>query len=150
MNLGEALSLLKKERSRLSRLIELRKEHLYKEEGKKATFNPKKLSEEINKKTDYIRLLKIRIQTTNLHTLVKGEALTLAEAIIKVNDIRKKIANLTTLFEERRSYFSDKNEKKRVPQLDELKIEDEIMALERQKVQLDNKIQMTNWITQVE
>src|SRR3989338_9864135 len=150
MNLGEALSLLKKEKSRLSRLIDLRKEHLYKEEGKKATFNPKKLSDEINKKTDYIRMLKIRIQKTNLHTLVKGETLSLAEAIIKVNDIRKKIANLTTLFEERRSYFSDSKDKKKVAQLDELKIEDEIMTLEREKVQLDNKIKMTNWVTLVE
>ncbi len=147
MNLGEALSLLKKEKSRLSRLIDLRKENVYKEENKKATFNPKKLSTEINKKIDEIRTLKIRIQKTNLNTLVKGETISLAEAIIKVNDIRKKIATLSTLFEERRSYFSDSKEKKKIAQLDELTIEDEIMALEREKVHLDNKIQMTNWVT---
>lgn len=147
MNLGEALSLLKKEKSRLARLIDLRKENIYKEEGKKATFNPKKLSEEINKKIDDIRALKISIQKANLSTIVKGENISLAEAIIKVNDIRKKIANLSTLFEEKRNYFSEKNEKKRIPQLDELQVEDEIMALEREKVQLDNKIQITNWVT---
>ncbi len=50
MKLGEALSLLKKEQSRLARLILLRKENVYVEEGKKSKFNPEKLSVEIDKK----------------------------------------------------------------------------------------------------
>ena len=54
MNLGEALSLLKKEKSRLARLINLRKDNVYVEEGKKSEFNPKKLSEEINIKIEEI------------------------------------------------------------------------------------------------
>lgn len=150
MKLGEALSKLKKEKSKLARLILLRKENIYAEEGKKTKFDPKKLSDEIDEKIEEIRKLKIKVQKTNLDTAVNGEKITLAEAIVKVNDMRSKLAHLSSLFEKRRSYiFRDKDEKEMVAQLDELKIEDEIEKLEIEKVQLDNKIQMTNWTTQL-
>ena len=64
MKLGEALSHLKKEQSRLARSILLRKENVHVEKGKQAKFDPKKLSKEIDKKIDDIRKLKIRIQKT--------------------------------------------------------------------------------------
>ncbi len=148
MKLGEALSKLKKEKSRLARLISLRKDNVYVEEGKKTKFDPKKLSNEINNKIDEIRVLKIKIQKTNLNTKIDGEEITLAESIIKVNDIRSKISNLSNLFERRRDYFyKDKDEKEMIAQLDELEIEDEIEKLEIEKTQLDNKIQITNWTT---
>ena len=61
--------------------------------------------------------------------------------------MRSKIAHLSTLFEKKRSYlYRDKDEKEKVAQLDELKIEDEIEKLEIEKVQLDNKIQITKII----
>lgn len=150
MKLGEALSRLKKERSRLARLILLRKENVYAEEGKKTKFDPGELSGEINMKIDEIRKLKIEIQKTNLNTMVAGEKITLAEAIIKINDLRSKIAHLSSLFEKKRSYlYRDKDDKETVAQLDELQIEDEMEKLEIEKVQLDNKIQITNWTTQL-
>ena len=150
MKVGEALSKLKKEKSRLARLIMLRKENVYVEEGKKTKLDPKKLSEEINQKIEEIRKLKIRIQKTNLSAIVSGEGISLAEAIIKINDLRSKLAQLVVLFERRERYlFRDKDEKEMVAQLDELKIEDEMEKLEIEKVQLDNKIQMTNWTTQL-
>ena len=148
MKLGEALSALKKEKSRLARLILLRKENVYIDKGKQAKFDPKKLSEEINKKIDDIRKLKIKIQNTNLKTYVPGENITLAEAIIKVNDMRSKISHLSKLFEkEKYSFFRDKEEKEIVSQLDEIEVEDYMERLEVEKVQLDNKIQITNWTT---
>lgn len=148
MKLGEALSRLKKEKSRLARLILLRKENVYAEEGKQTKFNPGELSEEIDKKIDEIRKLKIEIQKTNLNTKVSGENMTLAEALIKVNDLRSKIAQLSDLFERKKDYlFRDKDEKDKVAQLDEIEIEDCIEKLEIEKVQLDNKIQITNWTT---
>lgn len=151
MKLGEALSKLKKEKSRLARLISLRKENVFVEKGKKTKFDPKKLSIEIDQKIDEIRKLKIRIQKTNQNQIVNGEKISLAEAIIKVNDLRSKLANLSTLFEKKREYlFRDKDEKEKIAQLDELEIEDDIEKLEIKKVQLDNKIQMTNWTTQLE
>lgn len=150
MKLGEALSKLKREKSRLARSILLRKENVYIEEGKKTRFNPKKLSEEIDKKIEDIRKLKIKIQETNLKTKVAGEDITLAEAIIKINDLRSKIAHLSNLFERKRDYlYRNKDEKEMTAQLDELEIEDEIEKLEIEKVQLDNKIQITNWTTQL-
>lgn len=150
MKLGEALSKLKKEKSRLARLILLRKENVYVEKGKKTRFDPKKLSKEIDTKIEEIRKLKIQIQKTNLDAMVAGENISLAEAIIKVNDIRSKLASLSNLFEEKRSYlFREKDEKEMVTQLDELVIEDEIEKLEIERVQLDNKIQITNWTTQL-
>lgn len=150
MKLGEALSALKKEKSRLARLILLRKENMYVEEGKETKFDPKKLSEEINEKIDYIRKLKIKIQKSNLNTTTFGETISLAEAIIKINDLRSKIAHLSNLFEKRSSYlFRDKDEKEMISQLDELEIEDKIEKLEIEKTQLDNKVQITNWTTKL-
>lgn len=150
MKLGEALSKLKKEKSRLARLILLRKENVYVEEGKKTKFNPNKLSKEIDKKIEEIRKLKIKIQKTNLNTIVNGENISLAEAIIKINDLRSNLAHLSNLFQKKRDYlFRDKEEKEMVAQLDEIEIEDEIERLEVEKVQLDNKIQMTNWTTKL-
>ncbi len=150
MKLGEALSTLKKEQSRLARLILLRKENVYKEKGKQTKFNPAKLSEEIDKKFGEIRKLKLKIQKTNLNTNMSGENITLAEAIIKLNDLRSNIANLSTLFEKKRDIlFRDKDEIEKIAQLDELKIEDKIEKLEIDKVQLDNKIQITNWTTKL-
>lgn len=150
MKLGEALSKLKKEKSRLARLILLRKENVYVGEGRKTKFDPKKLSEDIDEKIKKIRKLKIKIQETNLNTKVGGESITLAEAIVKVNDLRSKLAHLSSLFENKRGYlYRDKDEKEMIAQLDELKIEDEMEKLEIEKVQLDNKIQMTNWTTKL-
>ena len=150
MKLGEALSKLKKEKSRLARSILLRKENVYAEEGKKTKFDPKKLSEEIDKKIEDIRKLKIKIQETNLKTKIAGEDITLAEAIIKINDLRSKMAHLSNLFERKRDYlYRDKDEKEMTAQLDELEIEDEIEKLEIEKVQLDNKMQITNWTTKL-
>jgi hypothetical protein len=151
VKLGEALSRLKKEKSRLARLIHLRKDNIYIEKGKKSKFNPKELSKEIDKKIEEIRALKIKIQKTNLHKKVAGENMLIAEAIIKVNDVRSKLAHLTTLFEEKKDYFfRDKEQKEKIAQLDELEIEDEIERLEIEKSQLDNKLQIANWTTTLE
>mgnify|MGYP001564129777 CR=1 FL=1 len=150
MKLGEALSNLKKEKSRLARLISLRKDNVYVEEGKKTKFNPKELSKEIDKKIGDIKKLKIQIQKTNLNTKLIGEDILLGEAIIEVNDLRSKLSSLSDLFEKKRSWlYRDKDEKEMITQLDELEIEDEIEKLEIEKIQLDNKIQVTNWTTKL-
>jgi len=153
MKLGEALSKLKKEKSRLARLISLRKNNVYVEEGKQTPFDPQKLSPEINQKINGIRKLKIQVQKTNLETTVKGDNISLAEAIIKINDLRSKIAHLNKVFDQKSDWpyrSREKEQKENVPQLDEQEIEDEIERLVVAKVQLDNKIQMTNWITELQ
>ncbi|MBI2449449.1 hypothetical protein HYV49_04085 [Candidatus Pacearchaeota archaeon] len=151
MNLGEALSLLKKEKSRLARLISLRKENTYLEKGKKNEFDLDELSKDIEEKIGNIRLLKISIQKTNLNTKIMNEKISLAEAIIKVGDLRSKIAELSRLFERKRdSWYYDKDKKEMIAQLDESEIEDEIEKLEIEKTKLDNMIQMTNWNTKIE
>lgn len=150
LKLGEALSKIKKEKSRLARLILLRKDNIYTEKGKKPKFDLVKLGKEIEKKILYIRKLKIRILKTNLETKLNGDDISLAEAIIKINDLRSRLSILSNLFEKRSSYsFREKDEIEMVPQLDELKIENEIEKTEIEKTQLDNKIQMTNWTTQL-
>ena len=150
MNLGEALSLLKKEKNKLVRLISLRKENIYTEEGKTPEFNSKKLSQEIDSKIEDIRKLKIRIEKTNLNTKLSGDSIIISEAIIKVGDIRSKIAQLSNLFERKRSpWCMEKETKNLISQLDEAEIEEEIEKLEIEKAKLDNKIQMTNWNTQL-
>lgn len=150
MKLGEALSKLKKEKSKLARLISLRKENVYVEEGKKTKFDPKELSGEIDEKIEEIRKLKVQIQKTNLNTKIAGDDILLGEAIIKVNDLRSKLASLSKLFEKERSlWYRNKDEKEITAQIDELEIEDEIEKLEVEKIQLDNKIQTTNWATKL-
>jgi Na+/phosphate symporter len=150
MNLGEALSLLKKEKSRLARLISLRKENVFVEEGKKTEFDPKKLSEDIEKKIEDIRKLKIRIQKTNISSKLERDNLTIAEAIIKIGDIRSKLSNLSSLFERKRDrWYFDKDTKNYIPQLDESETEEEIEKLEAEKTALDNKIQISNWNTEL-
>ena len=150
MNLGESLSLLKKEKSRLARLISLRKENIYLEKGKKSQFDIKQLSKNIEDKIEDIRKLKIKIQQTNLSVNIINDNISLAEAIIKVGDLRSKIAQLTGLFERKRSsWYFDKDQKEMVAQLDESEIEDEIEKIEIEKTKLDNKIQMTNWNTEL-
>ncbi len=150
MKLGEALSKLKKERSKLARLIQLRKDHVYVEVGKQPAFDPKKISQEIEEQIETIRQLKIQVQRTNLATSIKGEDISLAEAIIKVNDIRSRIAHLSKVFEGKSSWlYRERDQKEKVALLDEQEIEDELEKLEIAKVQLDNRIQMTNWTTNV-
>ena len=151
MKLGEALSKLKKERSKLARLIQLRKDHVYVEAGKQPTFDPQKITVEIETQIEAIRKLKIQVQKTNLTTDVKGEELSLAEAIIKVNDIRSKIAHLSTVFEKKSSWlYRERDQKEMIALLDEEEIENELEKLEIAKVQLDNKIQITNWMTELQ
>ena len=148
MNIGEALSLLKKEKSRLSRMITLRKDNVFVEMGKKSEFNPLELSEKINTKIEDIRSIKIRIQNTNLSAKLIGDNISLAEAIIKVNDLRSKIGDLSKLFEKKRDpWYIDRDKKEMTSQIDESIIEDEIEILENEKSKLDNMIQMTNWKT---
>ncbi len=147
MKIGEALNLLKKDKGKLARLISLRKENLYVEEGKEKKFDPTKLSEEINKKVDEIRDLKIKIQNTNLNSSIQDKNISLAEAIIKVGDIRSKIASLSNLFEKDRfSYlYRDREKIEKIPQLNEVEVEKEIAKLVSEKIILDNYIQMANW-----
>ena len=151
MILGESLSLLRKEKSRLARVILLRKDNVHVYEDEKSSFDPNILSKEIDQKIEVIRKLKIKIQKTNLNTIVDGENISLAEAIIKVGDIRSKIASLSGLFEKKRDswLYREKEEKKKIAQLDEQKVEDDLEKLENEKSQLDTKIQITNWKTKL-
>ncbi|MAG02040.1 hypothetical protein CMI42_01775 [Candidatus Pacearchaeota archaeon] len=151
MKLGEALSLLRKEKSRLARIISLRKENVYIYEDEKATFDPNELGKEIDKKIENIRKLKIKIQKTNRDITLNGGDISLAEAIIKVGDIRSKISSLSSLFEKKRDswIYREKEGKKKIDQIDEQKVEEEIEELENEKSQLDSKIQIANWTSQL-
>lgn len=153
MKLGEALAQLKKERSRLARLISLRKENVYVEKGKQSPFNPEQIGRDISNKINQIRELKIRIQKTNLKTLLHEEKISLAEAIILIGDIRSKISHLSNLFTEKKEYYSfrlrSKDDIEKIAQLDESDIEKEIESLESEKIRIDNLIQIANWETEL-
>lgn len=152
MKLGEALAHLKKEKSRLARLISIRKENVYVEKGKKTPFDPEELGKDINKKIHDIRKLKIRIQKTNLATKINGSSTSIAEAILMVGDIRSMIAKLSNLFEEKHEYswkLRDKDQIEKIPQLSESVIDREMEQLETEKTRLDNAIQIANWDTEL-
>lgn len=119
---------------------------MYVKEGKKPAFDVKELTDKINGKIDEIRKLKIQIMKTNLETKI-GDT-TLAEAIVKIGDLRSKLANLTDLVKlDRSDWLWSRKEKEieYVPQIDEAMVEDEIKKLEKEKVKLDNEIQKLNW-----
>lgn len=152
MKLGEALAQLKKEKSRLARLISLRKENVYVEKGKKTPFDPEQLGKDLDKKIDEIRKLKIKIQKTNLNSNLSDTPMSLAEAIIMIGDIRSKISHLSCLFNEKREYsfrLRDKDEIEKIAQLNESEIEKEIGNLESGKIHLDNALQVANWQTEL-
>lgn len=152
MKLGEALAQLKKEKSRLARLISIRKENVYVEKGKKTPFDPREVGKKINEKIEEIRELKIKIQKTNLSTKIPEQDISLAEAIISIGDIRSQMANLRTLFEDKREYswrLRDKDTIEKIPQLNEKEIEEEMESLETEKIRIDNLIQVTNWETEL-
>lgn len=148
MKLGEALAQLKKEKSNLARLISLRKENVYIENGKKSPFDPIQLGKDIDQRLDNIRKLKVNIQKTNIEVNVVGYEISLAEGILLIGEIRSKIAQLSNLFKERDRYsfrLRSKDEIEEISQLDESSIENEREELENQKIKLDNSIQVTNW-----
>jgi len=150
MKLGAGLSKLKSDKSQLARLIKLRKDSMYVKEGKTPSFDAAELTDSINSKIDEIRELKVRIMKTNLGTEI--EDLALAEAIIKVGDLRSKIANLTELIEfDRRYSWLDRDDKEvdYTPQINESLIEEEARKLEQEKVKLDNEIQKMNWTVEL-
>ena len=144
MKLGAALSKLKSEKSQLARMIQIRKDTMYVKEGKRPAFDVE-ITDKINEKIDDIRKLKIQIMKTNLET--KANDITLAEAIVKVGDLRSKLANLSELIKLDRydSLFSREKQVEYIPQVDEKIVEDEIKELEKEKVKLDNEIQKSNW-----
>lgn len=150
MKLGEALSLLKKEKAKLSRLITLRKENFYIENKKKPSFDIKDLTKQINEKTGEIRNLKIKIQKTNLNTTLCEQEITLTEAILKIDDLRIRVSDLSNLFERKRDFlYREKNEIIKYPLIEEKKIEEEIEKLQSEKTKLDNQIQVTNWTVEL-
>ncbi len=150
MKLGEALSLLKKEKARLSRLVNLRKENFYIETKKKPPFDIRDLTKQINEKTEEIKQLKLKIQKTNLGIRLIDGDITVAEAILKISDLRARISDMGNLFERKRDYlFREKNDVDKHPLIEEKKIEEEIEKLQVEKTNLDNKIQITNWTAEL-
>jgi len=150
MKLGEALSKLKKEKSGLARMIELRKENVLLPVDEKPSFNPEKLTLKINKKIVEIRKLKLSIQKTNMTQKIKNTNQLISEAIIKINDFRSILSSLRNLFYRKPSLFHrEKDDVKMVAHLKETAIEEEIKKIQSEKTKLDDLLQITNWSTEL-
>jgi len=145
MKLGAALSKLKSEKGKLARLINLRKKNAYVEQGIEPAYSFDTLSDEIDEKIEEIRKLKIQIQKTNVEIML-DEKITLAEAIVKIGDLRSQIAKLSDVTE-RESFLSrwDRDNKVYIPTFDEKELERKLERVELEKVQLDNKLQKRLW-----
>lgn len=146
MKLGEALSKLKIEKGTLARMLQHRRENLVVYEGEEPSFDPKELTNDINKKLKEIRELKLGIQKANMENKISGQDKTIAEALIEINDIRSELASLKTLFYKRdRLFRREKDELKEIQLMDEKELEQEIQRLQSEKSKLDDQLQMTNW-----
>jgi len=154
MKLGALLSEIKGKQSRLARLMETSKETMYVEVGKKPKLDYKEVSEEIDKLVGEIRQLKLKVMKTNLENIVQyplpNPKMSLAEAIMKVGDLRSLISHKSGLIKYSRVNLWDEDKKiDYKPQVEEKNIEKEIEDLSREKIKLDNAIQKANWSVEV-
>jgi phage shock protein A len=152
MKLGALLSEIKGKQSRLSRLMEVSKETMYVEKDKSPKLNYKEVSEEIEKLIPEIRQLKLKVQEANTKNTLPDFKMSLAEAIIKVADLRSLMSYKSGLikYSSMRGFW-DESEKKieLIPQVEEKKIEEEVEELSKEKIKLDNAIQKANWSVEV-
>lgn len=148
MKMGEMLTELKKEKEDLTRLLSLRKETFWVEGNKKPAISTAELTARIEEKINSVRKMKLKIQEENLKTKV-GE-ISLAEAILKIADLRNETKNLAELKDGDRGWaLRDEKEHKR-PQLNPLQIEELVEKLQKQKTKLDSQIQSVNWKQEIQ
>lgn len=143
MKIGEALTELKKEKAGLRRLIELRKETFWVEKKAKPVISTQELTQQINEKMKSIRLKKARIQKSNLECRLEEESL--AEAILRIADLRSEISALSELKEGSRRFSLREENEHKTPQLNPLQIERMAEKLEKEKSRLDSLLQSFNW-----
>jgi len=150
MKIGALLSEIKGKQSRLSRLMEVSKETMYVEKGQDPKMNYKEVSKEISELIDGIRELKLKVMEVNLKSKLDN-GMTLAEAILKVGDLRSQMGHKSGLIKYNRMNYYDIEDKKvqYTPQVKEKEIEEEIKKLSEEKVKLDNAIQKANWNIEV-
>jgi hypothetical protein len=152
MKLGGLLSDIKGKQSRLSRLMDISKEIFYYEEGKSPKLDYKEISKEIDSLVDEIRHLKVMVQGINIANKLPNSKMILAEAIIKVADLRSLIAYKSGLikYERNRSIWDEDRAKVNlIPQVEEKTLEKEIEELSDEKIALDNAIQVANWSIEI-
>jgi uncharacterized protein YchJ len=146
MKLGALLSEIKGKQSRLSRLMEVSKETMYVEEGKIPKMNYNEVSKEIDDLIANIRELKLKVQEANMKNTLPDSKMSLAEAIIKVGDLRSLISHKSGLIRYKTQFWGMEDKKVDYkPQVEEKKIEDEVEELSKEKIKLDNAIQKANW-----
>jgi hypothetical protein len=151
MKIGALLSDIKGKQSRLSRLMSVSKETMYVEVGKTPKMDYKELSSEIEKLVKDIRLSKLKIQEANMKNKLPDYDMSIAEAIMKVGDLRSLIAHKSGLIRYSKTLSWDREEAKIEynPQVEEKKIEKELEELSKEKIKLDNAIQKANWSIEV-
>jgi hypothetical protein len=147
MKLGALLSEIKGKQSRLARLMSISEQTMYVEKGKTPKLNYKETSEEIDKLIPEIRQLKLKVQEANLRNKLPDFKITLAEAIIKVADLRSLMSHKSGLIKYSKLNLWDMEDKKidYIPQMKEKEMEKEVEELSREKIKLDNAIQKANW-----
>jgi flagellar biosynthesis/type III secretory pathway chaperone len=151
MKLGALLSDIKGKQSRLSRLMSISKETMYVEVGKTPKMDYKEVSAEIERLVKEIRLSKLKIQEANMKNKLPDYDMSIAEAIMKVGDLRSLIAYKSGLIRYSKTLSWDREEIniEYNPQVEEKKIEKEIEELSKEKIKLDNAIQKANWSVEV-
>jgi len=147
MKLGALLSEIKGKQSRLARLMSISEQTMYVEKGKTPKLNYKETSEEIDKLIPEIRQLKLKVQEANLRNKLPDFNITLAEAIIKVADLRSLMSHKSGLIKYSKENLWGMEDKKidYIPQMEEKELEKEVEELSREKIKLDNAIQKANW-----
>ena len=149
MKIAEALREIKGLKGRLSRLYSLVGQNFYYAEDEKPEFDVGDLFEEIQETTDELRHMKVKVIHTNLNTRV-GD-ITLAEAIIKLGDLRGEAAKLEQFFRARPENLYLRDE--RVIYKTVISEQEQVKAIEaksREIELLDNRIQKANWQVDLE
>jgi hypothetical protein len=150
MKLGEALTLLRNKKSRISQLHTKLMKTFYVDDGREPDFEYTDLHDEIEKESKNIRKLKLAIIKTNLETILPNH-MSLQEGILQIGEYRSKLSLLEALTKletpSRRRLWETDKEIISNPQVPVADIDKEIKKLSYEKSKLDNMIQVANWNT---
>jgi hypothetical protein len=147
MKIGEALALLKSKKSRISKLLDQRKESFYVDKGDKPSFNFEEITKEIDRESDNLLNIKLGIIKANNETLIDDTPLSasLQETILEIGELRSYLANLDELMKKPEERWSAHEIKPKTPQISLQELDKLIQSTAQKKSVLDAKLQAANW-----
>ena len=147
MKIGEALALLKSKKSRISKLLDQRKESFYVDKGDKPSFNFEEITIEIDRESDNLLNIKLEIIKANSEMPIDDSPSpdSLQKTILEIGELRSYLANLDELMKKPEERWSAHEIKPKTPQISLQELDKQIQSTAQKKSVLDAKLQAANW-----